>query len=83
MNPANELLELALKLSPQERASLARQLLLSLEPDNFEPAESYEALWNAEIEARMDRVEKGDFSASAWREAIERIRTSISQGPAA
>ena len=79
MNNANEILELALRLPLEDRATLARQLLLSLEPESYET--DYEALWAAEIEARMARVEQGQFSAADWREAMDRIRRSLAQEP--
>jgi putative addiction module component (TIGR02574 family) len=72
MNATNDLLDLALQLPHRERASLARQLLLSLEPEAEEP--DYETLWQAEINARLARVDRGEYSASDWREALTRIR---------
>ena len=81
MNTADEILELALQLPQTERASVAHQLLLSLEPDGFDA--DHEAAWNAAIEARLARVARGEFSASAWREALGRIRASLVQRPTA
>jgi putative addiction module component (TIGR02574 family) len=78
MQAWKDIQELALQLPRKERATLARQLLLSLEPDEIDA--DYEAAWTAEIEARLARVEKGDYSASDWREAITRIRQSLARG---
>jgi putative addiction module component (TIGR02574 family) len=78
MNASEEITELVLALPETERASLARRLLLSLEPDNFD--EDSEAAWAAEIERRMAIVEQGGFRATDWRESIARIRKDLAQG---
>jgi len=83
MNCANELLTLALKLPPNERAYLAQQILLTLEPEQECSIEEHEAAWNAELQARMQQVDDGTIALSDWREAIERIRQAIARGPAA
>lgn len=51
-----ELKHQALALSEIERADLAHALLLSL---NREPEERVEEAWNAEIERRVDLIERG------------------------
>jgi hypothetical protein len=79
MNVMQEILDLAMRLPEPQRASLARQLLLSLEPDRFD--EDHEALWVAEIESRLQRTEQGAADACDWREAIDRIRQSLPRGP--
>ncbi len=78
MNASDEITNLVLALPQTERASLARRLLLSLESDHFD--EDSEAAWAAEIEKRMEAVERGDFHATDWREAIARIRKNLAQG---
>jgi putative addiction module component (TIGR02574 family) len=78
MSVISELLNRALELPKPERADLARQILLSLEPDDFH-ADS-DAAWAAEIDARLDIVERGDFPASEWRDVIARIRQSLTEG---
>jgi putative addiction module component (TIGR02574 family) len=80
MSVLNEILHRALGLPDPERAALARQLLLSLEPDDFD-ADS-EAAWAEEIEARLDAVERGECTAADWREAVARIRQSLGEGQA-
>jgi putative addiction module component (TIGR02574 family) len=77
----NDLLTLALNLPEADRAKLAQELLLSLETAPFD-ADSENA-WNAEIQARMAKVEKGEFTASDWREALGRMRQSLRKGPPA
>lgn len=80
MSPSAEVLDLALRLSPEDRAAIAARLLLSLEPDVEE--EDHEAAWAAEIRARLERVDRGEYTATEWREALERIRTSLRRTPA-
>lgn len=78
MTEMNDLLIQALELPLPDRAALARQLLLSLETEPFDA--DHEEAWNAEILERMELVKKGEFTASDWREAVERIRLSIKPG---
>ena len=78
MNASDEITNIVLALPQTERASLARRLLLSLEPDDFD--HDSDAAWAAEIEKRMASVELGDFRATDWRESIARIRKNLAQG---
>jgi len=71
----SDLLDRALSLTPHQRAELARQLLLSLEPEDYNP--EAEKLWAAEIEARLATFDRGESKASDWREAVERVRRSL------
>jgi putative addiction module component (TIGR02574 family) len=73
----NELWTQALQLPEQERAALARQLLLSLEPDDF--GGRHEAAWEKELEARMAAIDEGRFAARDWREALADIRKSLTE----
>jgi hypothetical protein len=61
-------LELLMAAPEQDRPPISQEL-----DDNVEEA------WAEEIEARLASVDKGQFSASPWREAIESIRQSLSQ----
>jgi putative addiction module component (TIGR02574 family) len=79
MNSVNEILTHALELPESERAALARQLLLSLEPEDFDL--DSDVLWAAEIEARLALVERGQFTASDWRDALARVRDNLNQEP--
>jgi hypothetical protein len=69
------LLKTALTLPRDQRAELARNLLLSLEePDASDPTE-VERLWNLEIDRRIDAA---DESAELdCRIAVERVRAQI------
>ena len=75
MSTADDIFSSAMKLPESDRAALARQLLLSLEPDAFDP--DCEAAWQAEIERRLASVERGSYQASEWREALARVRKSL------
>ena len=76
MSTVEDVFTSAMQLSESDRAALARQLLLSLEPEDFD-ADS-ESAWQAEIELRLAAVDSGNFEASDWREAVARIRKSLS-----
>lgn len=77
MSMIHEILNQALTLPKPERAVLVHQLLLSLEPEDFD--EDSEAAWTAEIEARLTAVEKGEFTAVEWRDALARIQQALTQ----
>lgn len=72
MSVMHDLLHQALQLPQPERAELAHELLLSLESGPPDPGS--EAAWRAELEARLARVESGQFAARDWREALADIR---------
>jgi putative addiction module component (TIGR02574 family) len=67
--------ERALKLPEDERAELARQLILSLETTEFDSDADTE--WEAEIERRAATVDRGEAQLIDWRESVERIRASL------
>lgn len=74
---AQEILNQALQLGPDERAELASQLLSSLEDE-----ESYADLhpsWSAEIKRRLDELESGAVKAIPWEEARAIIRDRVSR----
>jgi putative addiction module component (TIGR02574 family) len=73
----NEVLNLALQLSEEERKTLAVELLESLEA----PEPGYEEAWRAEIAARLQSIEQGNVVARDWREALDDIRRSLHRGP--
>lgn len=74
-----EILTMALELPDAERAALARQLLLSLEPpgpvDSDE--EAWQEAWMEEIRRRMDRLDRGETKTSDAYEALEDIRNRL------
>lgn len=75
MSTTNDLLNQVLALPEEQRAEMARQILLSLEPDASEVDD--EAAWVAEIEARLDAIERGDAVFYDAREALEDIRKQL------
>jgi putative addiction module component (TIGR02574 family) len=75
MAVAQDLLTQALQLPANERADMARQLLLSLEPDT--PDEDYESAWEKEILERVKEYDEGKVVAVDWREAHEEIRKKL------
>jgi hypothetical protein len=74
----SDLLNQLLELPTRERAAIAYELLLSFEPDDPDAG----AAWNAELGARLDKIEQEDFVATDWKEALERIRLSLPRGDA-
>ena len=74
-----EVLSQAMQLSEKERATVAHQLLLSLEPENLDDDEIASA-WQQEIEARLKRIADGTFQAHDWRQAVAEIRNELTRG---
>jgi putative addiction module component (TIGR02574 family) len=72
------ILNQVLGLPPTDRAELARKLLLSLEPADWD-ADSEDA-WAAEIQARLARADAGQPTLD-WRASIDRIRASVKNEP--
>ncbi len=79
MTSIHNLLELLMGLPEQQRAAISRELLLSLEGEDFDA--DCESAWAVEIENRLAAVDKGQFSARPWRETLEAIRQSLQPGP--
>ena len=73
-----ELLERALKLPEAERAALAHDLLLSLEPEHQD--EDYEEAWAEEIEARLQRLDSGESQPDDLENVMHRLRASLTKG---
>ena len=77
---AKQLLVEALRLSDEERAALAGELIQSLEGEVDADAE---AAWSAEIRARLDRVDAGTAKTVPWSEARRRIHAAARRDPRA
>jgi putative addiction module component (TIGR02574 family) len=77
MDPQQLLVE-ALRLSPEERAALAGELIQSLDTEIDADAE---AAWSAEIRARLERVDAGTAKTIPWSEARRRIHAAAGRGP--
>ena len=77
---AKQLLVEALRLSDEERAALAGELIQSLEGEVDADAE---AAWSAEIRARLDRIDAGTATTLPWSEARRRIHAAARSDPRA
>ena len=71
---AVDLLSRILQLPERDRAEMASRLIRSFEPGAVD-ADS-DAAWLDETNRRLEAVERGEFEASDWREAVARIRAS-------
>jgi hypothetical protein len=78
MAEVREVLNEALKLEPDDRASVAVELLESLEAAPEERAD-VEAAWSAEIERRARRVLRGESGRAAWDEVRRRAEASLTK----
>lgn len=68
------------QLSPEERADLARRLILSLDAQNGALSDDeWIAAWNPELEERLRAYENGEAKATVWKESLERIRASLAE----
>ena len=76
MDPKALLTE-ALRLSPEERAALAGELIQSLETDVDADAE---AEWSAESRSRLAQVDAGQATTIPWAEARRRIHAAAGRG---
>ena len=75
-----DVLDAALRLSAEERAALAGELIQSL--DTAVDADA-EAAWSSEIHARLARVDAGMATTIPWSEARRRIHAAAARGPRA
>ena len=73
---ARQLLAEALRLSDEERAALAGELIQSLDGSIDGEAD---AAWSAEIRARLDRVDSGAARTIASSEARRRLKSAASR----
>ena len=77
MSAPTDLLDRALALPADQRADVARHLLLSLEEAPLDDQNEVDQLWAEEIDTRIDRADAGESTESDWREAVERVRKSL------
>ena len=71
------LLAEALRLSPEERAALAGELIHSLDAEADADAE---AAWAAEIRSRLAQIDAGAAKTIPWSEARRRIHAAAGRG---
>jgi hypothetical protein len=75
---AKQLLAEALRLSDEERAALAGELIQSLDREveaDAEPA------WSEEIRAGIERLNSGSATTVLWSEARRRIYAAVGRKP--
>jgi hypothetical protein len=77
LSAVEEIRSRALQLPREDRATLAHDLLLSLEPDEFD--RDAESAWAAEIAARSAAVARGEFTAYDSQESLARMRAMVTQ----
>jgi putative addiction module component (TIGR02574 family) len=75
---SRQLFDAALRLTPEERAALAGELIQSLETEVDSDAE---AAWSAEIHERLARVDAGLAKTIPWAEARRRIHAAARREP--
>lgn len=68
----------ALQLSSEARASLAAELIESLD-DVEEVAEDVEAAWAEEVGRRLAEIDAGTVTPVPWSEARRRIRAAANR----
>ena len=69
---------LSLRLPPEGRAALAKDLIESLEL--AEADSGSEAAWIDEIESRADAFDRGETTADDWKESLDRVRKTLREG---
>ncbi|MBI2894036.1 MAG: addiction module protein [Deltaproteobacteria bacterium] len=81
-NGTRDLLEEALRLPPDERASLASQLLRSLDDDEGEALapEEWQRLWTAEVERRLRDVREGKVELIEGDAVFRELRAGRKSG---
>jgi len=68
---SKSVLDAALALSADDRAEIAERLMLSLDEQRQQEIED---AWTAEIQRRMDEVDRGEVAMIPADEAMRRIR---------
>lgn len=67
---ARELFEEAMRLGPEERATLVRLLIDALDADSEEGADD---AWRAEVERRISELDSGAVETVPWEELRARL----------
>ncbi|MCI0334680.1 MAG: addiction module protein [Planctomycetes bacterium] len=71
---AEQVLQTALGLSPNDRAEIAASLIESLDE---ETEQDVEAAWADEIKRRLDSIDKGEVELIPWDEALRSMRERL------
>lgn len=67
----------AMDLPEGERAELAAELLVSLEPNAVDDDTDVSSLWSTEIERRARHVIEGASSTESWATVRQRLADSL------
>ena len=68
------LVEEALKLSPNERAEVAEQLIASLDEA---PDTDVEQAWQEEIQKRLQQIDRDEAKTISWEEVQRRLQHDL------
>jgi putative addiction module component (TIGR02574 family) len=71
---AEQILQSALSLNPDDRVEIAENLILSLDEER---AADIEAAWAAEIKRRIESIDKGEVRLVPWEESIRAMRERL------
>jgi len=71
---AEQILQSALSLNPDDRVEIAECLILSLDEDR---AAEIEAAWAAEIRRRLESIDKGDAQLIPWIDVSRSMRERL------
>jgi putative addiction module component (TIGR02574 family) len=71
---AEQVLQIALSLPPDDRVEIAESLILSLDEKR---AADIEAAWAEEIKRRIESIDKGQARLIPWEEAIRSMRERL------
>jgi putative addiction module component (TIGR02574 family) len=71
---AQQILQTALTLPPDDRVEIAESLILSLDEDI---AAEIETAWNEEIRRRIESIDKGEAKMIPWDDAIRSMRERL------
>jgi hypothetical protein len=75
MTTPTQIVDAAMALDANQRAEVAHQLLLSLEPDDFDA--DADSAWAGEIRQRLQGIRDGRVILRDWDEALHDIRQSL------
>jgi putative addiction module component (TIGR02574 family) len=71
---AEQILQSALSLNPDDRVEIAENLILSLDEER---AADIEAAWAAEIKRRIESIDKSEVRLVPWEESIRAMRERL------
>lgn len=73
------ILRKALTLPAQARASVAAELLASLDEDAVDDEDAVKAAWTEELEHRARRAQSGDDPGEPWPIVRDRVRNKLTR----